>query len=643
MDLKLFECVSKYDVISFDIFDTLLKRNVLKPEDVFDLVEDRYNNTHEHKIYNFKRQRLDAYNQAKNNRTIFDIDYIYSFLSSVEIDCDEIKKIELTTELDVSIGNKDIIDVLKALRQSGKRIFIISDMYLPLEIIKNMLVKAGITKDLYDGLYISCVCGCEKNKGALYRKVKEEQNLIRKKWIHVGDNWKSDVISALLCDVAFYHIPTNKNHLEYINPFKETNTGLCQSIALSLSNNLVGASSSDFERLGIETMGPFMLGFMLWLHKQLVTNGIKKVFFLARDGKIMMEYFNILFPEEKEKIQVEYMYASRRSIIIPVYWTNCTYEFVCNSMSQPAHMTIGEFFYRLNLDISQYGDVLKKHNIDSSYSYSGIDMLSNSILKAIFEDVREDVYCKSKDEYNILEKYLKQIVFSGDKVAIVDVGWNGGMQKAIEGLPYVRDNGISVYGYYLGINSQQLGVDFDHADGFIYNKKKNSDYRYFIYGFAGPLEMNFFANHGSVIKFREEDSGIISPVLAENEYIKNGKKTKELVAAEEVQQGVLKYLDHVKSIKDWKNEEIDPLSAFKCFFKFATEPKYEHLKMYEGYGAVDLSSKQVFIGKEYKKLSGRYSVMNGLKISTWKIGFMKYIFRLPLPYKDIYLWMRKRR
>lgn len=641
MDSKLYECISKYDVVSFDIFDTLLKRNVLRPEDVFDLVEDRYNHLHENKIHNFKRQRLDAYNKARKNRTVFDIDYIYSFLNNVEIDCNEVKNIELSTELDISIGNRDIIDVLKSLKSMGKMILIISDMYLTSEIIVEMLVKAGITSDLYDGLYISCTCGCEKNKGALYRKVKEEKLLNKKKWIHVGDNWKSDVISAVLSGVAFYHIPTNINNLEYINPFKEKIRGVAQSISLALANNLVGASTSDFERLGIETMGPFMLGFMIWLRKQIESHGIKKVFFLARDGKIMMDYFSALFPEEQ--IDLEYMYASRRSIIIPVYWTNCTYEFVCNSMSQPAHMTIGDFFYRLNLDMSQYEEVLKKYSIDSSYSFSGIDMLSNNTLKAIFEDVKEDVYFRSKDEYTNLEKYFKQIDFFDDKVAIVDVGWNGGMQKAIEGLPYIKDNNISVYGYYLGINSQQLGVNFEHADGFIYNKEKNTEYRYFIYGFAGPLEMNFFANHGTVIKFVEEDNGIISPVLAENEYIKNGKKTKELVAAEEVQQGVLKYLELIKNIKVWEDEEINSLNAFRIFFKFATEPKLKHLKMYEGYGAVDLSSKQVFIGKEYRKIFGKYSILNGLKISTWKIGFMKYLFRLPLPYKDIYLWMRKRR
>lgn len=642
MNSKLFKNVSRYDVVSFDIFDTLLKRNVLKPEDVFDLVEERYNECHSiGKIWDFKKQRIEAYSQAKKRESVFDIDYIYSFIKYPDFECNELKDIELNTELDICVGNKDIIDVLIALKNVGKTIFIISDIYLPTDIIIAMLTKAGITKDLYDDIYISCACGCEKNKGALYKKIKKDKGLNGTKWIHVGDNWKSDAISAAISGVSFYHLKTNENHLEYINPFKEKSMNLSKSISLALTNNLVGYSRSDFERLGIETMGPFMLGFMVWLHNQLESNNINKVFFLARDGKIMMDYFKTLFPESE--LDIKYMYASRRSIIIPVYWTNCTYEFVCNSMSQPAHMTIGEFFYRLNLDIANYEYVLKKNGIDSSYSYSGINMLSNKTLKRVFEDVKQDVYNKSKKEYGVLEKYLDQIGFCGDRVAIIDVGWNGGMQKAIEGLPYVRDNNISVYGYYLGINSQQLGVEFEHADGFVYSKIKNPDYRYYIYGFAGPLEMNFFTNHGTVIKFLEESNGLISPVLASNEYKKDGKKTKELVAAEEIQHGVLRYLELAKSIKKWEKDEINPMDAFKSFFVFATNPKFKHLEMYQGYGAIDLSSKQVFIGKEYKKISGPYSILNGLKNSTWKIGFMKYIFKLPLPYKEIYLWMRKRR
>ena len=33
---------TKYSVISFDIFDTLLKRDVYKPKDLFELIEQGY-------------------------------------------------------------------------------------------------------------------------------------------------------------------------------------------------------------------------------------------------------------------------------------------------------------------------------------------------------------------------------------------------------------------------------------------------------------------------------------------------------------------------------------------------------------------------------------------------------------------------
>ena len=34
--------IEKYDVVSFDIFDTLLKRNVKKPTDIFRYMEKKY-------------------------------------------------------------------------------------------------------------------------------------------------------------------------------------------------------------------------------------------------------------------------------------------------------------------------------------------------------------------------------------------------------------------------------------------------------------------------------------------------------------------------------------------------------------------------------------------------------------------------
>ena len=52
-------------IVSFDVFDTLLLRNVCKPIDVFDIVENLYSNRYREKI-EFKKLRIEA--EKKNQK-----------------------------------------------------------------------------------------------------------------------------------------------------------------------------------------------------------------------------------------------------------------------------------------------------------------------------------------------------------------------------------------------------------------------------------------------------------------------------------------------------------------------------------------------------------------------------------------------
>ena len=76
---------SKYDYISFDIFDTLIVRNVLKPEEVFLIVESKYNSLNKKKISDFKTNRLLAQRKASLNNSEMeeaDINLIYKELEN---------------------------------------------------------------------------------------------------------------------------------------------------------------------------------------------------------------------------------------------------------------------------------------------------------------------------------------------------------------------------------------------------------------------------------------------------------------------------------------------------------------------------------------------------------------------------------
>ena len=51
--------IEEYDVVSFDIFDTLLKRNIKKPTDVFKYMEKKYNKE------GFFNERIEAEKRAR--------------------------------------------------------------------------------------------------------------------------------------------------------------------------------------------------------------------------------------------------------------------------------------------------------------------------------------------------------------------------------------------------------------------------------------------------------------------------------------------------------------------------------------------------------------------------------------------------
>ena len=61
MDNKsIIEAISEYQYVSFDIFDTLLIRSVLKPEDIFTKIDE----DHKFGTLNFKEYRINAFIKA---------------------------------------------------------------------------------------------------------------------------------------------------------------------------------------------------------------------------------------------------------------------------------------------------------------------------------------------------------------------------------------------------------------------------------------------------------------------------------------------------------------------------------------------------------------------------------------------------
>lgn len=199
--------IDKHDAISFDIFDTLIERTVDRPTDIFRLVEKNL------KAAGFCQKRLDAELKARQKKQNAEIslDDIYEQLDSYSYDfLAQLKDAEIALEIDACSNKKEINEIYDYVVHSGKKIFIISDMYLPENVISQILNNCNIHG--YAKLYISNVCGVDKKSSLLFKYVLQENHLKGNQLLHIGDSIKADFLGAIKAGVHAYLVH-RKNRL----------------------------------------------------------------------------------------------------------------------------------------------------------------------------------------------------------------------------------------------------------------------------------------------------------------------------------------------------------------------------------------------------------------------------------------------
>lgn len=173
-------------IVSFDVFDTLLVRPALQPRDIFHLLARRVN-----ALYgvDFIRMRWDA--EAELGRINADIHEIYDFMAEKHgLDArtrDALLEEEVRCETTLLSPRPDAKELYDEAVRLGKRVIAVSDMYLPGEIIADILRRKGFSMD---AVYVSCDCAARKSDGALYDVVLAGREEILRKfcmWATTGN------------------------------------------------------------------------------------------------------------------------------------------------------------------------------------------------------------------------------------------------------------------------------------------------------------------------------------------------------------------------------------------------------------------------------------------------------------------------
>lgn len=238
--------LKNYDIISFDIFDTLIFRPFTSPEHVFDILSHQ-NNTPCF-IYNRKHA------EKKAIKLLHKIPNIYELYKYV----DNQPQNEINLETDICYSNQFMLKIYSELKKINKTIIATSDMYLPKNVINNILSKCGY-KDFSD-IYTSCDLNLSKSNGNIYNHIKSTYG-IDKSYIHVGDNYLSDFINAKKYGFhAIYYPNINLSGL-YNRPIIIDN--IYTSITNALSNYVRYSGNEIYNKyfeFGYAYIGMFLCG-----------------------------------------------------------------------------------------------------------------------------------------------------------------------------------------------------------------------------------------------------------------------------------------------------------------------------------------------------------------------------------------------
>lgn len=615
----------KYKYISFDLFDTLIKRDVEKPTDVFKIVENIINKSESEIIENFSIKRRNAeinlYPKKVNEEITLDEIYANFSESYNQELLSKYKLEEENTEISLCTFNLNIKDIYDQAVKSGSKILITTDIYLSEKVIRSILDNNNIK---YDYLFISSEIKLKKKTKNLFKYILKKLNIKENEIIHIGDNFKSDYLNPKLLGIRSIKI---KNKISNV-AFENNNSSFEYRCLKKFINNRIHKYLDFYKKIGYETLGPLLYGFCMWLNNELKEKSISDILFFSRDGLIIKKAFEELFDK---KYNSKYFYASRRALIIPNLCESKNIDDIFSNFSLPKEIKINSLINKVGLEIDN--NMIKKIK-DNCFSFEesiNRDDIYNkeSHIYRFLSDILETIKFNSANEKKYRNEYFLNNLcdIKNSKLAIVDIGWFGNMQNNFEKHPDLYNN-KEVYGYYVGLVPNESNKFNLNMKGFMFDTlDKDKELYYREKNFNSLFELFFSGTHGTVLKYSANGS----VKVADYEY---DKKQEEILNS--LQLGAIDF------IKDYKRSLLSnymTLSKDDCIsdlLSLGNNPNMNEINKFGNLNFLDNELRTIlnFKGRRFYLLHPS-KILSDFKKSQWKIAFLKKTFIIKMPYEKI--------
>lgn len=319
---ELLQAIDESEAVSFDLFDTLLVRNVSSLDDLLSIIDIRLRDKNIN-ITDFVNIRTRAEKKLSIGRAPR-LDKIYGEVlkstNELNADAEELSIIEYAVDLDTIEARREMVTLVNEIIEMGKPVYITSDCYYSKTQLQEILKVIGVNK--VTDIIVSCEYDTSKT-GNLFEKLIAIAGT--KNIIHIGDDIVADEESAKRHGIKAFRIYSAIELLELIGGLNllYNDQSLSDRIRIGMFTANLFNSPFQFEDdskhikvnssfdIGYLFAAPMVMDFTRWFEEKTIELGIENRWLCARDGFLLRRLYEVMYPDAR----VEYFYTSRISAI----------------------------------------------------------------------------------------------------------------------------------------------------------------------------------------------------------------------------------------------------------------------------------------------------------------------------------------
>ena len=605
-DKKLMRTAGSRRAVAFDVFDTLLLRDVAQPKDLFAMMEQTGQAA---PGYCDNRTRAEAMARSPGKETTLAQIYAQAPLHGVDPGA------ECRAELGCVVPNPDLVRAARACHDQGYQVYIISDMYLPAAQIREMLCRCGV--DFADGIFVSSDYGVQKRSGKLFRLFLQKTGLRARDVLFVGNDRRVDWGGAAMAGIRCVLVPPVCPPAYYPAPQAPQQGALWAF----LRNRIQGMGPE--QRIGYGLIGPMLTAFAAWLHTWRQRHPTARLVMLARDMDLVRRIYATMYPEEPQAV---YLKVSRRSLCPAL---------LQRPMNEEGVALLADALPRQHLSAAQVleycgfaPDALPVGTDDT------VDLCTRPLTRPT-KDFLLGIAALSKTstgvpvrrQAELARRYLsQQLPADGTPILLVDIGSGGTTQRALKAL------GVG------GMQGACLACDKR-----LHEYLDENEARAFLFD-GGPAPLWYWVAQPMLERLISESAGPTVGYEVQGRAVAalTGETTPDPLV-EKIQEAALWFARDWRS-GPWESVGLPVEYISQAFLTMVRDPSVKDAALLGSLAVEDGGTWNLAAPQKrgyYLRHPRRFG--KDLRDARWKNAFLRLVLPLPLPYDRLYVALAKKR